>query len=133
LLRIDITINVFLIPRWLKLNEIALMSFHNRIRKSKEPIKFFNQCQEQNVVAIKRLMKNNKWLLSLTGKTQKSQVEWFRKRGVTISESGISRYAKGKTKSCSLTYLQFFAMYHGLDVVELMRNDLEAEYRLLNR
>jgi hypothetical protein len=108
------------------------MSFKSQIRKTNEPLDLFKQVEEKNAVAIKRLFRNNRFLLKLTGQTQKSQVEWFRKHGIIISEAGISRYANGHYKRCSLSYLQFFALYHHIDLSELMIRDLETEYHLLN-
>ncbi len=108
------------------------MTFINRIQKSTTPIQFFSECEEKNMIAIKQVMKNNRFFLKRIGATQKSQVEWFRKKGIIISEAGISRYTHGRYRKCSLSYLQFFALYWQIELSQLISRDFEMEDYLTN-
>lgn len=93
--------------------------------KEKKPIEYLLRCNERNSVLIKRVLANNSCLLKRNNISQKEQIERLRAKGVIISASGISRYKNGVFNACALTYLQIFAEFWNLELVEMITKDFE--------
>ena len=106
------------------------MKFAKKYFTNEEPIEFLSKCHEKNSEVIKKVLKNNSYLLKKYHISQKHQIKELRENGIRISASGISRYKHGVYKTCSLTYLQIFSQYWFIPLFELMHEDYKLSEEL---
>ena len=93
------------------------------------PNKYLQKCKQQNSILIKQVLRNNSFLLKKNNLTLKFQIQKLRGEGVKISPSGISRYKRGVYKTCALTYLQIFAEFWSVSLLEMMSYDFDWNYK----
>jgi hypothetical protein len=103
------------------------MKIANLYFKDPKPIEYLLKCNDLNEQFIKQVLKNNSFLLRKNNQFQTEQIKRLRDQGIRVSASGISKYKNGVYKTCSLAYLQIFAMYWKVKLPEMMGKDFESE------
>jgi hypothetical protein len=99
--------------------------------QEKKPIDYLVRCGERNSPMIKQVLYNNSYLLKKNNISQNAQVKRLKMQGVKISAEGIKKYLSGVYKTCALSYLQIFALYWSISLIDMMCRDFEMEDRRL--
>jgi hypothetical protein len=95
--------------------------------KDPKPIEYLLKCNDLNERYIQQVLRNNSFLLRKNKQHQCDQIKKLKAQGVRISASGISKFKNGVYKTCSIAYLQIFAMYWKKELPEMMSVDFETE------
>lgn len=85
----------------------------------------FNRIKEKNIKVLMFFFKNNSYLLKKNNLIFFRQIKELKAKGLTVDYGNISKLRDGKRFSSSLTYLNFFCDYWGLELKDMISIDLE--------
>lgn len=72
---------------------------------------------------LKRFFANNEYLLQLHGIGLKAQLSDMLNKGLPLSFDTIRNLKRGTNKTCSLVYINYFAVYWGYSLTTLLSRD----------
>ena len=76
---------------------------------------------------IRQALLNNRYLLKQAGKTQAKQFKEFKVLGIPLNQSYEYQLRTGKSESCHLTYLCFYANYWHISLADLIGRNMQQE------
>lgn len=93
---------------------------------------FYKQTLEANCIILKTLFRNNNYLLKKNGITLYRQIKDLNEKGLSLDYGNIHRLKNGKVNVASLSYINFFCLYWGKSLVEMLSVDFEDQDQLLS-